>query len=213
MYYPNLKVLGLRKEIYIGTEISGFNMDFEYKDVEKTKYIFNCVDASYDKYEVTIWEEDGMCGSGYTTASWGNIAIKEVKNFSGFQYKPKKEIVFDLDTEAENIFNDAFNVSLYGDDHYYPRGFVNAVMQNFKENNRVKTQRPVWIFSGKSGLGKSFLAHKIEGLKVYETDSYPDLPESIKEDIIVIGNKYEFNIEDIKKLAVGNPEFIEVNFT
>lgn len=57
-------------------------------------------------------------------------------------------------------------------------------------------KRKVWIFKGDSLLGKTFLSDKID-LNKYETDSSPTLPELLTEDIIVLGNKYSFLLEDI----------------
>jgi hypothetical protein len=52
------------------------------------------------------------------------------------------------------------------------------------------------IFHGASGLGKSYLAEMIqcgyeETETVYETDSSPELRDSIPHDIVVLGNKYK----------------------
>ena len=85
-------------------------------------------------------------------------------------------------------------------------------MELFKVNPRNKEKRPVWIFYGDSASGKSFLSHKIEGLTVYETDSSETLPETIVEDVIVLGNKYHFPIEKIDELIEGEHELIVVNF-
>lgn len=56
---------------------------------------------------------------------------------------------------------------------------------------------PMWIFRGASGLGKSFLAHNLNNLKIYETDSSPTLPDIIADDIVVLGNKYPYTTDDI----------------
>ena len=66
-----------------------------------------------------------------------------------------------------------------------------------RSTNRGFDKVPLWIFRGGSGLGKSFLAHKIQDLTVFETDAWKTLPDVITEDIVVLGNKYKHTVEDI----------------
>lgn len=67
----------------------------------------------------------------------------------------------------------------------------------FELKKRFKEiKRKVWIFKGDSLLGKTFLSDKINLFK-YETDSASILPDIFKEEIIVVGNKYKFTVEDV----------------
>ena len=63
----------------------------------------------------------------------------------------------------------------------------------FEKTARVMEKRPVWIFAGVSGLGKSTLGMLLasQGKIVYETDANKELPELIMADIIVAGNRHK----------------------
>jgi hypothetical protein len=50
------------------------------------------------------------------------------------------------------------------------------------------------------------------GKTKYETDKANKLPNSITEDIVVIGNKYQFTIEEITEKLFGDCEVIPVKF-
>lgn len=63
----------------------------------------------------------------------------------------------------------------------------------FEKTARVMEKRPVWVFAGASGLGKSTLGMLLasQGKVVYETDANKELPELILADIIVAGNRHK----------------------
>lgn len=63
----------------------------------------------------------------------------------------------------------------------------------FEKTARVMEKRPVWIFAGASGLGKSTLGMLLasQGKVIYETDANKELPELILADIIVAGNRHK----------------------
>lgn len=86
------------------------------------------------------------------------------------------------------------------------------ILSQFHVTSRHKEKRIVWIFKGKSNSGKTFLSSQIYGLSVYETDSKDTLPAQIPESIIVLGNKYPYTVEQVKKRIVGDPEIQIVNF-
>lgn len=77
-------------------------------------------------------------------------------------------------------------------------------------------KRPVWIFKGDSGLGKSYIAGIIansdRAKTVYETDAHEEL-ETIEADIIVVGNKYDHSLEKIESKIKGEHEIIYVDFS
>lgn len=77
-------------------------------------------------------------------------------------------------------------------------------------------KRPVWIFKGDSGLGKSYIAGIIansdRAKTVYETDAHEEL-DTIEADIIVVGNKYEYSFEEIESKIKGEHEIIYVDFS
>ena len=164
-----MKIIGLRIEKYIDKEVSGHNCDFEYKDAEFEKHIICGILSDNRKVEIEMSVSEGECGSGWSTASWGNIKVTEVKKFNGYTHIPKEVLnVEDVEPNFEgNISNDVFSIDEDGGCNYYPSGGYNVNMELFKETIRAKNLRPVWIFKGKSNSGKSFLASKKTFYKNY----------------------------------------------
>ena len=216
-----MKIIGMRIEKYIGQNIKGHSWDFEYYDEEMERHILYGINSDGQKIKITLYEEYGVCGSGWTTASWGRIEIEYIDSFEGYDYKPIKELIIDditneknedfNDYETECIENEVFIVSDNGGDFYYPCGFYEVNMDLFRKTARAKEKRPVWILRGNSNLGKSFLSHKT-GLTVYETDCNELLPAQITEDIIVIGNKYSFTVNEVIDKLFGDNEIVIVDF-
>ena len=210
-----MKIIGLRIEKYIDKSISGHNCDFIYEDSEFERHIICAVLDDNRKVEIKLSRSEGECGSGWTTATFGYIEINEVKKFDGYNYIPKHQLVIDdiiYRYDCEEYSNDVFNISEYGGDSYYPCGGYSVNMELFKELPRICNLRPVWIFTGASNLGKSFLSSKLNDLEVYETDSRDMLPDIITESVVVLGNKYKYNIDDIKKRLFGDVEVRIVEF-
>lgn len=217
-----MKIYGMNVEKYIGTIVEGSNMDFTYEDSTLTRHILYGVEND-KKYQIILEIENGICGSGWTTASYGILKKEEIETFPGMQFRsvnPTLEISLEtkFDFGEELIENDFFNFSEVGGDEYYPCGGYHINMDMFKSNERgvqeiSEIKRKVWLFKGNSGSGKSFLAFN-SGLKTYETDFSKELPDTIIEDIIVIGNKYTFNENEIKDKIFDkeNTEIISVNF-
>lgn len=91
---------------------------------------------------------------------------------------------------------------------------VSFCEEMFEKTPRMMEKRPVWIFAGASGLGKSTIGRflELQGKVVYETDSDQRLPNSIMADVIVAGNRNKsLTIEDIcSRLPEGvEPIFVE----
>lgn len=91
---------------------------------------------------------------------------------------------------------------------------VSFCEEMFEKTPRMMEKRPVWIFAGDSGLGKSTLGRflELQGKVVYETDSDQRLPNMIMADVIVAGNRNKsLTIEDIcSRLPEGvEPIFVE----
>ena len=98
-----------------------------------------------------------------------------------------------------------------------PFGNVEIIKCDFipilTSSSKQKNSNIVWIFRGPSGLGKSYLSSMLEGLSVYETDSSKELPDEIHERVIVVGNRYKHNYEDIKSRIINNVELVECVFS
>lgn len=197
------------------------NRDDKFED--NSKYILNCISENHLKYEVSLWTEYGDCPSGWCSASWGHCEVKHVDSFIGSTHKPIKDLSFEIGTKEGdfgdtiyNAENDIFHVDGYGDDYWYPNGDAGITEELFIETDRVMDKRPVWIFEGDSGLGKSYIAGIIansdRAKTVYETDAHEEL-DTIEADIIVVGNKYNHPLEEIESKIKGEHEIIYVDFS
>lgn len=185
-------------------------------------------------WQFILWQDLGRCYSGFCGASWGRLSFKE--GMIPFSQKPLKETEIDLEVDAsgipvgcigrvsslspdylydcKDIDNSVFCVSYEGGDDYYPSGGY-EIKVALEESSRQLT-RPLWVFYGESNLGKSSLAHDT-GRAVYETDSDSKFPTDLDPyDIIVIGGKYKFTIEDVAKAlktsVTPNRDIVEVGF-
>jgi hypothetical protein len=209
-----MKIIGLRIEKYIDKEVSGHNCDFKYTDAEFEKHIICGVLSNNRKVEIELSRSEGECGSGWAKASWGNIKVTEVKKFNGYTHIPKEVLnIKDIEPNFEgDITTNVFYIYENGGCDYYPSGGYNVRMELFKETERAKNLRPVWIFKGESNSGKSFLASKLNDIEVYETDSNEILPDNIVASVIVLGNKYNFTIDEIEEKLFGEFEINIVNF-
>lgn len=216
------EIVGLRIENCLLPKCEGHNCDFKKYLDDSVKYIFllkwipesSSYSSSYPTktYELTLWEEQDECYSGWTISNFGHLEFKNVSRFSGKTHSPIKsgdkiklnvinnKVEFDKNDEHK-IENDYFKYSDTGGDPYYPEGYVKVMMEKFKIVNpkRLITLRPVWIYYGNSCTGKTYLSSKYNHmLSVYETDMADKLPDVIYDDIIVIGNKYKYTLDDVK---------------
>ena len=220
-----VKIVGLFVKKIINDDCEGHNCDFTYEKIEDEEYVLMCEDIFHineygeeyhNKYEITLRSEYGECGSGWTTASYGFADIEPVDNFRPWNYKPKQQIILEnisiKEMNSPDFSCEYFQWSYDGGDRWYPTGYVEVDMNYFEELPRNMKKRPVWIFKGYSGLGKTSLAIQLENEDVYDTDISSKLPECITESV-VLGNKYGHTLEDIKTRLFGNPEIILVDFS
>lgn len=212
-----MRIIGMRIEKYIGYEVDGHNCDFTYTEAMFDRHILCGILSDNRKVEITLSESVDQCCSGWCLASFGQIKLDFVDRFNGFTYVPVNPITIDDISSVkgvEEIQNEVFRYSGDGGCPYYPSGGYEVKMELFKETIRAKKNRPVWIFTGESNLGKSFLSAKIQDLEVFETDSCDyELPDKINADIIVLGNRHWFEIDEIKERIFGDSEIIMVEFT
>ncbi len=204
-------VVGLKVHHYIGKTKVGNNCDFHSQDIESVKYIICLINMSLDKYELELWMRHGECPSGWTTAHWAEHKLTKVCEFGSLTHIPNSN--YDNIVYEDSIMyykSDFFSYSYDGDDHWYPEGSIEINFEKFKKYRGFE-KKPVWIFQGDSNLGKSFIAHKLSGMKIFETDAYQQLPDIIDADIIVIGNKYKHSKNDILSQISG--EIINVDFS
>jgi hypothetical protein len=206
------RIIGLRTEKFVN------GRDIEDKSLD-TKYIFYMIEEKKGayverKYQIEVYELDTMCPSGYTEATYGCCEVKRVYEFGDIHYTPKMEFIIEVEERDynEDISNEIFDICVYGGDGYYPNGHINVNLDLFVPTIRYQETRPVWIFRGTSHSGKSYLAHQFSNKEIYETDSNEELPEAIYADVIVLGNKYAFDIKVIEDRIFGEHELIVVEF-
>ena len=169
--------------------IIGFR--YLHESDSSSKHIVCGLKSDNSRVEITLSAKDG-------------VNVTSVERFSGYTWIPKEQLnVPNIDIRQESYNSDVFS--------YDSNGYILDI-EKFKKTPRHKDKRPVWIFVGPSNIGKSFISSRCD-LISYETDIFSELPEQIIADIIVIGNKYKFEIEDIKNRCVGDNEFTLVNFS
>lgn len=207
-----IRILAMRKEKYVGKSVSGHNCNFEYTDTVKERHVLLGLDNHNNKLLITLWDEEGECGSGWCTASFGHITVEHVDRFEGYTHRAKDMLMIpDIDTESD-VENNVFTVTYDGGDGWYPCGYYSVNEELFIAGGRYSEERPVWIFCGESGLGKSFIASRLDGMEVYETDTSSTLPPEITADVVVIGNKHEFWVSQIEERLIEGSKSIIVGF-
>lgn len=157
-----------------------------------------------------------------------NVTIKEAEDGSGrvvwewsdnkrpFSCRPKNgpikvKISEDLDSDYLEILvsGTAETVLLVSKEE------MNLCEEMFEKTPRMMEKRPVWIFAGGSGLGKSTIGRflELQGKVIYETDSDQKLPNLIMADVIVAGNRNKsLTIDDICARLPDEVEPIFVEF-
>ena len=223
------KVYGLAVEKYVGTVTYGHNCDFtdEPEVLNRVVVLAKNKDKYWDglrRYvKITLEESFGECGSGWTTASWGHCDVEVFFKpvHYPFNYRPINEVLITLEyrdgrlefPDRDEIEEDDVEAPIWwsfdGGDCYYPMGGVHVDMALFKKEARAFDERPVWIFTGASGLGKSTLGVHLDRMSVFETDMVTVLPDCITDDVIVLGNKGGFTVDDVKK-KIFEPENAKV---
>lgn len=71
----------------------------------------------------------------------------------------------------------------------------------------------VYIFIGDTNLGKSYIAHSLQNLTVYETDENNSLPDFLDHNIVIINKSTQIDIEDIMSRYNGKNTFFLVEFS
>jgi len=161
-----------------------------HKPNKPDEYLINAVLSDNSKIEIYL-------SNDFKTS-------KKVSKFRGYTFILfKSPIIPDLEIGQSSYSSEIFN---------FDEKSFNIDLTKFEKTVRYKEKRPVWLFKGPSNMGKSFIAEHCS-LKSYETDMSDKLPDEIDADIIVIGNKYKYSIEDIKSKCIGNNEYILVEFS
>jgi hypothetical protein len=220
----------------------------EFKEVQSTHsdhgdtseeivqyYIYLMDEEKQNFYAFQAQTEYGSCCSGWTTATTASFTELEQihKMTDSIHYEPKeknlkvqfserKENTYEYDLHSSQDSNKwIVKCSEEGGDQYYPSGDCKINKDLLKQTIRCPEKRVVYVFTGASGNGKSFLSGFMrDDFAVYETDMEEKLPEDIaKYNIIVVGNKYNNQICDIWPLLEagfsepGDINIIKVEFS
>lgn len=237
----DIYVLGMRRELFVGQGPGESSFD-EVPETNERDILFCVTCQGRCKFTITLTTLFGWCGSGYTTATWGQMDVDRVTDFGPATHLPKNRkiklegAVYDAsksfkeglhfesvdvdwhDPWYEDIINNVFSISSDGGDTYYPMGGTNINEDLFTELPRAFDKRPVWILNGQSGTGKSTIGSilRSDGKIVYETDSANngDLPKEIWADVIVVGNKWkDISVETVKQHLPEDCKTVEVTFS
>lgn len=204
-----INIVGMTNTYHVTEKWEGHNCDFTVTKVIGEKHaLYGYSEGTRTPVCIRLSEHEGQCSSGWCASSWANIDIDEVDNFPPFSFvpsTPNRQLQIMIDSEENDIQCEAFEFSRYGSDEYYPSGYYLINFDAFQKTPRYSDRRVVFVFCGASGVGKSYLAGTMRNVEVYETDSKETLPDVIYSDIVVIGNKYKYSIEDIKRRLFENP--------
>lgn len=129
--------------------------------------------------------------------------------------------------DGDRFVCELFSYSSVGGDGYYPKGGVKVNVKDFLVATPRAHKRPiVWLLVGQSGCGKSFLAQYLSknhltseihtspfNLTVYETDSSNSLPDRLMHNVVVVGNRNQFSLDEIRSRYPFSCDFVKVDFS
>ena len=125
-------VVGAYPFKYIGTTVTGHNCDFEYKKEVRQGYKI-CLTKDNEDYTISLTVEEGECFSGWCTASRGHSSCDKKDTKDKITLLPKKgPLLVEFDDGYNDVDNELFTVSYNGGDSYYPSGYADLNMDNWK---------------------------------------------------------------------------------
>lgn len=139
---------------------------------------FDSIGRMYNKYIFCLLLVDKTRGELCMDTHSKEIKFTTVRYFGALTHVPHRR----TNVKVEDLF-DKLNFKVK--------------FENLQSTRRGFEKVPLWIFVGASALGKSFLAHSLNNLTVFESDAYATLPDLILEDVVVLGNKYPHTVDDI----------------
>jgi hypothetical protein len=213
-----IKVVGLRIRKFVSVK--------SLIPVENTAYTIMLQDG-HKKYQVNINDAELF------------MRINRVDQFDFMTHRPKdKDLILGnltiLDSRADYVFSgaDVFSYNRYGEpelincpvfsyqegvfDDYDKliRGRFFIQMELFHFIEGTTTNRLVYILTGNDDFAKLNFAQN-SSKSIFNTDNLAEnaLPEDITADVVVLGNKHHFTVEQVNANLFGNPKVIEVNFS
>ena len=194
------QVMGITETIYVGEKMSGHNCHFEVDKCLMTKHriyvkkdgVVTCISLRVDDYESY---------SGWCVGTVARLECEPVEPLAHmpFTHVPNQPLTIDaVDGDDDCIENVVFSYSADGGDKYYPAGSYDIHWDKFHTTPRYKEKRVVYVLTGESGIGKTYLANHLQDIDVYETDMDADLPECIYADVVVLGNRSRFTLDQVR---------------
>jgi len=200
------KVLGLSK-----------NSKYENEKRQTVEVTNLFLKKGNQKYVAEFKLTEGICDSGYCSAQWLDLDLKEVDYFTPIQFVPKIPFsisdVYRLKDYSDYIFICSNN------DFYYPTAtfYINENMW-VQTNRKEEFGNPIYVFYGESATGKSSMALKLfDQEDIIETDVFDDPKEIYEKNYniclaIVIGNRHKNFKEEIYPNLEFKREVIEIEF-
>lgn len=129
-------LLGIKREEYLGTKYVTEGREDLYKSIESLceRFILYFEDST----SLTIWEEQDICPSGWTTCTYGRYEWGErtPHKMSDLKDGPTEVLVEECDKgiTLESALNEEeiVTVDWDGGDRYYPAGFAYLDLELFK---------------------------------------------------------------------------------
>jgi hypothetical protein len=215
-------ILGMRVITFQNNRLSGHNCSFQNEKFQDDKYQIVVLYGSV-LVELECSTTHGQCGSGWTTASWGNISYKILEEIGSLHYTPIEysQISFDLNDIPSHLEHNLFKYSEYGYDDYYPGGGFTIEMDAWRSTGRKPEKPMVHVFCGHSGTGKSTVASLTEKT-VIESDSFEtsdafidslEITKPMGDAIIVVGGKHQIDLDTVTALLEEHNTVVKVNFS
>ena len=83
-----IEIVAMQVENYVGTV---YDIDWN-ESLEEMEAYNLFLKQGGRKFVMSLYTDYGVCPSGYTTASWGRMDVKEVEAFGPFTHRPKKRL-------------------------------------------------------------------------------------------------------------------------
>lgn len=208
-----IEIVGMANRFYVADMYKGTNCSFIAEKCIKEKHtLFGYVSTDENRVErvaIVLETREGLCGSEWCPATTASLVVKRnLPNFPPWSHNViNPPLTISINPESSDVTCPAFTFSETNGDDYYPNGYYEIKENVFAKNARYVSNRVVYVVTGPSGVGKSFLTDHLDKteLEVFETDSAPVLPDTIYSDVVVIGHKYGHCLNDIKSRLFKKP--------
>ena len=129
-------LVGMEKEFYLGWSYDRLECG-DYEEVEALCMCFNLFFS--DGTSLSLWEGDSMCPSGYQPCTYGRWKWEDKKPprwMRRLKGGPKEVLIVEdkrgLKIKYSSNGRNILRVDEYGEDIYYPSGFVSLDLGLFK---------------------------------------------------------------------------------